>query len=229
MPFPIEDFLDGTAGHSSLSIKDARKRASDFVFRLLRLSWQCMLKRRDLPIYELANEARCFWFKKGFIENDTIGFTGVNGEKTRRSLVGYKTIGSKDGEDKKRYWHFAIQAKPMLYPARAFIIKPHVLFSYDGLTLFDNKDSMHSARRRQCKNWWNPEWRDRILAAMTWLAGGKEKIEIPMGSDITLQVSISPLLFSSPVSYSVTDAAELPSEDESESEDEDEEDENGAT
>jgi hypothetical protein len=28
---------------------------------------------------------------------------------------------------------------------------------------------MHSARRRQCKSWWNDEWRDRILAAMTWL------------------------------------------------------------
>lgn len=220
MPFPLQDFLDGTAGRGTLEIKEARKRARDSVFRLLRLGWQGLLRRRNLPIYELANEARCFWFKKGFVDNDTIWFTGVDGEKTHRSLVGYKTIKSITGEDKKRYWHFAIQAKPMLYPARAFIIKPHVLFSYDGLTLFDNKDRMHTARRRQCKNWWNPEWRDRILAAMTWLAEDKGMIELPMGSASSLQVSVSPSLFSSPVYYSVTNAAEQPSEDETESEDE---------
>jgi TIR domain len=227
MPFPTEDYLEGTAGHGGLEIKAARQEGRDFISRLLRLGWLGFLKRRELPIYELANDARCFWFKKDFAEHDSVSFIGVEGKKTHRNMVGYKTVGTADGKGRKRFWHFGIQAKPMLYPKRAFMIKPHVLFSYNGLALFDNKDKMHAARRGQCKNWWNPEWRDRILAALTWLAAGKDVIEIPMASDVTLKFSISPLLFSSPVSYNVTDAAELSAEDEPEQED-GEEDENGA-
>jgi hypothetical protein len=60
---------------------------------------------------------------------------------------------------------------------------------------------MHTARRRQCKSWWNAEWRDRILASMFWLAGEGETIEVKLGSDVSISVSNRPIVFTSPVSY----------------------------
>lgn len=108
-------------------------------------------------------------------------------------MVGYSKV-------KKRFWHFGIHAKPRLYP-EAYIIKPHVLFSDDGRTIWDNKKRLHKARRSQCRNWWNSDWRDRVPAVMTWLSNEEGQIEIALGSDVTIQVLTYPLMFTSPVSY----------------------------
>lgn len=229
-PYSIEDFIDGTAGH--FYVKD-RREAQNFVSRLLNESWLLMLKIRQLPVYELANEAHSFYFNQGLAGNDKISFTGVDGEKTHRSIIGYATITRVDGSTSKRIWHFGAEAKSLLYPARAYCVKPHVLFSDDGKNIWDGKKRLHKARRKQCKNWWNPHWRDRILATMSWLADGTDFIQLPLGSDVLLRVSIWPLTFVSPVSFldpnkhtsevSETDSYEIQSDTDSEDEEEDDE------
>ncbi len=173
-----------------------RKQSRDFIFRLLRLAWAKFIKARNLPIYELANETKCFYFTKDMVKNDNLYFIGANGDKTYRSVVGFKTV-----KESKRYWHFAVQAKPLIYPCLAYIVKPHVIFSDDGTKIWESKERMHTARRSQCKNWWNPEWRDRILATMAWLANEKDKIEIRLSSNMSMYASSLPILFDSPVSF----------------------------
>jgi hypothetical protein len=161
-----------------------------------------MIEEHKLPTYELANGAICFYFTKGLAENDKVFFKGVDGETTFRQLVGYKSMRASDGlVGSKRFWHFGIQAKPLIYPIFAYIIKPHVLFSDDGSKIWDSKARLHKARRSQCKNWWNPDWRDRILAVMNWLANGENRIDIQLGSDVAIQVSNYPITFTSPISY----------------------------
>ena len=44
------------------------------------------------------------------------------------------------------------------------MLKPHVVFSDDGINLWDDKMRTAKARRSQCAQWWNDEWRDRTLA-----------------------------------------------------------------
>ena len=207
--FKLDEFLQGTAEKKIVDRKEAR----DFVFRLLRIAWEQMINERGLPIYDLSN-AKCFYFKKGFADKDKAFFTGVNGERTFRNLVGYETKLSG-----KRYWHFGIQAKPLIYPYFAYIIKPHVVFSDDGENIWDSHERMHSARRSQCKDWYNAEWRDRSLAAVNWLAGSEGKIKPKLGSDLTIEIPNYPLLFKSPVSYIE------PSKDQPRNEFEDDEDE----
>ncbi len=187
--FSIQDFL---AGNIDPNFAD-RKQARDFVSHLLRVAWQKMIEGRNLLAYELANHARCFYFQRGFATKDRISFKGIDGTRTYRNMVGYSKV-------KKRFWHFGIHAKPRLY-SEAYIIKPHVLFSDDGRTIWDNKKRLHKARRSQCRNWWNSDWRDRILAVMTWLSNEEGQIEIALGSDVTIQVLTYPLMFTSPVSY----------------------------
>lgn len=189
--FSLNDFLEGMCGDQIVDRNDAR----GFVSRLLRMAWENFVKKQDLPVYNLSN-AQCVYFKKGFAKDEKAFFCGVDGKRTFRQLVGYGTM--KRG---KRFWHFGIQAKPSTYPFAAFVIKPHVVFSDDGQHIWDSPERMHIARRSQCKDWYNPEWRDRMLAAMSWLAGEDGTIKLPVGKDLALGVPTHPLMFTSPVSY----------------------------
>lgn len=170
--------------------------------QLLREAWEKTMKARGLPQYKFANKAKCGYFTLGMVEKDTLYFTGVNGEKAYRSVVGYKSVpGPVPKQSVKRYWHFGIEGKLIQYPIRAYVMKPHVLFSSDGKEIWASKPRLSRARRNQCNNWWNDEWRDRITAAVTWLAGNETMLKVPLGSDVFLEVEKSPLLFESPVTY----------------------------
>jgi len=179
-----------------------RRQTRDFVVRLLAMAWNRMIRERRLPTYPLSDRACCFYFTRGLAQNDSVSFTRADGTRTFRKVVGQKGVSAVSHQATIiRFWHFGIQAKPLLSPAAAYIIKPHVLFSNDGAQIWDSKRRLHRARRSQCKNWWNPEWRDRILAAMAWLAGGDGDIKVRLGRDLAIDVSPLPLTLTSPVSY----------------------------
>jgi hypothetical protein len=179
-----------------------RRQTRDFVVRLLTMAWNQMIRERRLPTYELSNRACCFYFTRGLAQNDSVSFTRADGRRTFRKVVGQKGArGVSHQATAIRFWHLAVQAKPLLSPMAAYIIKPHVLFSDDGSQIWDSKPKLHRARRSQCKNWWNPEWRDKILAAIAWLAGGEGHIHVPLGRDLAINVSPFPLILTSPVSY----------------------------
>lgn len=172
------------------------------LFQLLRLAWEQMLEGRKLPVYELANKAKCFYFPKNRVPNDKVFFTGVDGERTYRAMVGYSTrTNPTTGVSVKRFWHYAVQARPLVHPTFAYIFKSHVLFTNDGTTIWESKKRLASARRSQCKSWWNDEWRDRALAAATYLCEGADKITVTLGSTASLTIPPTPLPFGSPVSY----------------------------
>ena len=172
------------------------------LFQLLRVAWDQMLAERKLPVYELANKAKCFYFSKDRVPNDKVFFTGVDGERTYRAMVGYSTrTNPTTGVSVKRLWHYAVQARPLVHPMLAYIFKSHVLFTNDGTTIWESKKKLASARRNQCKSWWNDEWRDRTLAAATYLCDGADKITVKLGSTASLTIPSTPLPFCSPVSY----------------------------
>ena len=181
----LEYFLEGTE-------LAARREAHAIVYHLLKLGWEKFLEGRDLLAYEFANRSRAFYFKKDMIENNVIWFTDWEGQKRHRQIVGKKG---------KACWHFAIQAKPLISPSQVFVIKPHVLFSDDGENIWSDKERLHKARRSRCRNWWNPDWRDRTLAVMSWLSNGAAAIAVPLAAHLHLEVCTKPVVFRSPVSY----------------------------
>lgn len=189
--YPVDQFL---AGKFSFDHKIAR----NVVINLLEQAWLKMVEQRNLPIHEMANDFWCFHFTKDQVEKDKIKFMGVNGKMTYRSIVGYRKF---RGSGRIRIWHFGISAKALAYPVFAFNIKPHVLFSDDGLQIWTDADKLHKARMNQCKNWWNDDWRDRILATVQWLTDGNGSIVLPISSEASVTISQAPLNFVSPVSY----------------------------
>lgn len=183
----LDDFVAG---------KDALREGPKYLAQILRLAWDSAVSRL-LPPYEIADGRFCYYFRKGAVPDDTISFIGADGQKRHRGVVGYKTLLG----ERRRYWHYAISGRPIIRPEPLFLVKGHVLFSDDGLTLWSNKDLMAKARRNQCKNWWNDEWRDRMYAVMSFLAQAHESVAFPLGVTASFSLSKNPIAFESPVSY----------------------------
>jgi hypothetical protein len=188
-------------------LEDEERRITNrnIIKYLLKRAWFLMLTRRsELLNRQMANNTDVFCFKRGFQQSEFLSFTGLDGTKQRRQLVGYKTLLG----GKKRYWHFGFDIRPRLWPFACFGFTTHVTFSDDGLSLWDNPRRSHRARRSQCKNWYNDDWRDRLLAAVEYFSSDGNVL-VPVSSEAYLKVARVPLLFDSPVSFSEPDALNL--------------------
>src|SRR5262249_60559973 len=112
-----------------------------------------MLTQRKLPVYELANKAKCFYFPKQGVPGDKVFFTGVDGERTHRAIVGFSTrTNPTTGVSVKRFWHFAIQARPLVRPTLGYIFKSHLLVPNDRVTIWESQKRLASGTRSPCKS-----------------------------------------------------------------------------
>ena len=198
LSYSLDDFLEKNSARRVIQSTSPR-----FLLNiLLRIAWEKAVTEKGLTLFQMASQTNCAFFRKGLVKDDTINFDLPDRGKKSRTVVGYKTIYDHVTRRKIiRYWHFGIQARPKQWPALAYIIKPHVIFSDDGKIAWKDTRRMHAARRSQCKDWWNDSWRDRLLAAMKWLAGTSPYIEIPLGNGIFGHINNLPVIFESPVSF----------------------------
>jgi hypothetical protein len=166
----------------------------------------------------MANKAMCGYFTTKLVKEDRVSFKTADGGGGSRQLVGHRTRSRKllggGFEPVKQYWHFGVEARALVYPRFAYALHAHVLFSHDSLNIWQSKSALHRTRRSACSDWWNDDWRDRLLATMAWLASGSSSITIEVGTGTQLEISCDPVRFQSPVSYvdpdeSVAGAEEL--------------------
>jgi TIR domain-containing protein len=206
-------FADFASDDEKVANIERRERRS-IITNLLRQSWGLFVAKQDVVSYELANKHTCVFYTHLKERASKMPFKDLKGGVGFRTLTGYRTVaGPTPDNKKKRFWHFAISMRPMTYPILGFAVYYHVLFSDDGKTPWTSKDRLHAARRRQCWDWWNDDWRDRILAFLATLAGENESLTLPAGEK-SLQLSLSPLLFTSPVSYEISGKSAVPARDE---------------
>lgn len=188
------------------------------VVELLAASWNQMIRTRGLPTYAFSNHALSFYFADASTQENRVTFRALgDGSPRYRQVVGFKTVqkATLGSAPRLRYWHFALEARPILFPSPGFAIKPHLLFSDDGRVLWTSKERMHRAGRSQRRNWWNDDWRDRIIGSMAWLAQGGEYVSLPTSADEGLVVSRLPLQFECPLSFDEDDLEGPPLEVES--------------
>lgn len=175
---------------------------SNAIARLLRLAWGGMMQERGVPRYELANGLEAGFFTADLLTKSRISFALEDGFTGRRGLTGRNRVWSGRLRRKvDRHWHFAITANARLRPQPLYAVKTHVLFSTDGKTIWDSKKQLQRIRRTHCKEWWNDDWRDRLLAAVAWIAGGATQVEAKVSCSDSVAVATTPMRFSSPVSY----------------------------
>lgn len=196
----VADFLDGSIFIQS-SIKlvaaDIAQKGHPLaraLVSLLRQGWDKAVEGRGFWMQKMSPQPNRYYMQKG--ANERIFFEGVNGKRTYRDVVGYAT---KRGV--LRYWHYAISGKPEMVPYPHIVVRGHVLFSDSGAALWTDAEKSAKARRNQCKGWWNDEWRDRMLAAMSLLRSESGSIALPMSVNESVLLEAQPDTFESPVSY----------------------------
>jgi len=166
----------------------------DIVTHLASDAWERTVLARGLKHFQMAGGRRAFYFDADSLPKEDVTFVGADGEKTRRSLRGYRTVAGQ-----KRYWHFGVSARPTIHPEPMLMLRCHVFFSDDARVLWSSPSRAHRARRSQCRDWWNDTWRDRLLATVSWIADGQEQVSLSLSRMAQGGVSIRPLEFISPV------------------------------
>jgi hypothetical protein len=114
--------------------------------------------------------------------DDKLHFTTLDGSKSWRAMVGYKSIKARGGDVRIRNWHFGVEGVPQIGLESYIGLLPHVAFSEDG-EIYASTKKQHACRRSQCKNWYNDDWRDRLVATLQFLAGNSPKLQIALGSE----------------------------------------------
>jgi hypothetical protein len=195
-----------TATFLTPDTREERQQNRDIVTRFLSQAWERFATERGLRTYQMANQRFALYFDQEILPDPDVDFTKVDGSKGYRGLMGYATRTN----GTRRHWHFAVSAKPAVHPQPMLMMRTHVLFSDDGIKLWTSPKAMHRARRSQCKQWWNDDWRDRLLATMTWLSNGAPTIALPLGADTFATMPIRPLAFESPVALNENAVAVTP-------------------
>lgn len=192
-------FLDG--GDEELSVLPFD--ASNIVTDLVQQAWNAALAGREMCSHELASGYHAWFFKNGHLEKNRAHYLPEGAKKTSyRQLVGNKSKRLLEGGRKPDgYWHYAISASPQLHGVPKLAIHHHVIFTDDGETPWTSTARMHRARRSVCKQWWNAEWRDRLLATAAILGGTERVFRLPVGTESVIEVSMAPMRFTSPWSF----------------------------
>ena len=184
------DYLRGATGDRPIDPVDASRH----VTRLLRIAWERTL-RGTLRERGFSNKRLAYYHEAASERGKELPFVDISGKQTTRAVVGYRTV-----MDVKRFWHFAISARPLLRPSPVYCVQPHLLFSDDGKTIWTDDKRLQRARHGQTKDWWNNDWRDRVLAMMKALSADGV-IQLPVHRRAAVAVEGAPLRFISPVSY----------------------------
>lgn len=211
---PKSDFQDLVAGTNEVAFSYAidsndpdlpltAREYRNCAVRLLRLAWDRAIDEREMPTHPLARRRKACFFTDSMYSGSRLSYALPDGLTGSRALVGFKTVWNVGARQKaKRYWHFAISADARLNPIPVILLNSHIVFSDDGKTVWDSPKRLHSARRSQGGGWWNDDWRDRLLAAVNWIAGPNDCIELPVSSKHRILVSPIPVSFDASVSYS---------------------------
>ncbi len=190
-----------TAGMEHPKIE--RREARNIITALFKEGFDFFAASKGLLPYQLANHSLLHWFRKDLVDRDRVFYRDLNGKRGWKGVSGYKEFSSLVGPTRIRNWHFGVQARVYAWPFFGYAIKPHVVFTENGV-LYESKTKQHAARRSQCKSWYNNDWLDRIMATMSFLSGEETSvITVPLSLDSVITVSKTPLLFESPVSYQI--------------------------
>jgi len=198
-PFPLSastaydiPFLDFISGRNTGPLVE-RSDAGNHAVNLLKQHFAQIAESRGLKSVEFGNKEVGWFFPDGLISGK-VAFADINGKVKRRTL---------SGKFKALRWHTCLIARPRLWPTLVYRVHANVVLSKDGKIPLAGKWTQRR-RIRLTRSWWNDVWRDRLLAAMSFLADGKDGIIANSGNE-PIEIARLPLLVEVPVSYDATD------------------------
>ncbi len=185
----LADMLAGMpAEMPSVKRADARR----MLVNVLRQSWNNAMEAKGLLPFQMADNSVAWFFPKDLVDKDNAYFIDQTGKRRRKAMVGRS-------EKRGVYWHLGFIAKPVVNDTPHFVMKAAIIFTLDGKTPLDSVEKMHRLRRGFCRNWWNEQWRNLMLAYVAWIADEGATITLPMGDFANVTVDASPVPFTSPI------------------------------
>ena len=165
--FSLEQILYGFNSDSFPTHKDVVNHFKDFLRYLI----SEILRNKGYRKTELSNKKYVFYrpiYKKKPIP---IHFKYKYSSKNKRKSLGgrYKDKG---------FWHYGISIQPIVHPFIGASIKPHLIFTQDGVNIIDNDSTQHSYRRNKGKTFFNEQWRDMLIALLFSLQDNNEEIKL---------------------------------------------------
>ena len=194
--FSTPVFLRGEARTEGPLVKpaDAQRR----VAAMLNAAWDAHASSRSLVRQKMSNST-AWSFPVGLYEGRTRFEKEAGG-------IGMRQMTGRNGKLGIR-WHFALSARVELREPARLVVRTHVLFSTDGVSMVEKKAAR--LRRSLCKSWWNDEWRDRLQLAMTHLSlsgtgslplRNKGVLNLPLGG-VSAVVAARSMRFESAASF----------------------------
>ncbi len=186
-------------------VPDLTLRLGNKVSDLLRQYAEGHARRRGL----IQRDDRSLYFPKGLLDGDTVRFQGfkTNKEKggvvpglTRKQVVGERSFGlSNNRRQHLRYHqvvHLGIDLRSLIGGPALRVSTALFLTDLGGAPLSNR--TAHAMRRRIARNWWNDEWLNRLLAAVTHLADGKDSVNIARGTTARIVIAGRPARLTAP-------------------------------
>lgn len=177
--------------------------AANALTDLLKQAWSREMARKGLVPFEMPGNRQAWYLPLSNQGVTRVSFVDLRGDTRRKALQGHSEV-------LKVNWHLAVVARPLIRSSIQLELSLHVVFTEDGRTPIGDAKRMHAMRRRFCKNWWQKQWRDLLLAYLSFLSGGRTYLDLKVSKDEVISVSARPLLLRSLVTFS--EGEELPTE-----------------
>lgn len=177
---PVSDIFSGNYNTDFIGNFECQR----LIVQLLNKAFELRMKDKTVRNYQMSNRIG-YWIEKGILEKDKFN---------KVQLV---------GKQKDKNWHFGISGATKLYPFPVLMISSHIFFTEDGTKIIETKSIQHSARRRQGKNWWNDDWRSKLLAFLKYLSDDDNSFYLEVGSEEKVYISNTPIQFKGNVSYNI--------------------------
>jgi len=155
---------------------------------LLKRVFHLLMKNRKMFWHEMSNKRLAYYHTPASLNTLKVKFDypfrSKKAKPIARNLLGTYQY--------KLHWHYAVSAKPILTPIVGFSLKNHLTFSDDGYTSWEDKEKVHSHRRKKAKDskYFNESWRDFQSAFLNSLCNAEGKIEIPLNKDFILEMGV---------------------------------------
>lgn len=194
-------FADFAAGQELGPFADKGSGSRDLV-NLFRQHFDKLAEGRGLKPVNFASGEVGWFFPDDLIPKNKAEYIDKEGKVRRRVM---------SGKYRKLRWHTCLIVKPRIWPIPIYRVLVNVVLSEDGKTPLPG-DKTHRKRKKVTRSWWNDIWRDRMLAAMAFLADGKPDLEFGAGNE-AFGVSTLPITVDLPVSFLPGDPSPVVEED----------------
>jgi hypothetical protein len=184
---PTKDFLETGFPALGIQVDDARRRFTALANEALGV----LFELKGLNRYGMANRQTNWWLGKGTPEG-RIGFRWPQFYGSRQ-LQGHSAKRRVD-------WHFGVSTAFRTKPFPHVRVKSRLLFTEDGKNPLKSAARMQRLRKSFAKSWRNARWRDMMLAFLYWIGDGTTILNVPMGQNEDLVLSLPPMSFESPIS-----------------------------